>query len=270
MARRGAATQNDDEKDNGGKSPRSQTLVRGLQIMEAIADGPRTINAIAAATGLTYSTVYRIVSVLVERRYVVAVTAREYGLGPRMIELGFMAHAQTDLVRVARPWLERLTDETGDTVHLARLESGEVSYLDKLPGTRPVQISSRIGGRKPAISTGVGKALLLDETEADLRRLFHRDYALMNTPSTETDWMAAMLEYQSQGVTYDLGEDESSIRCVAAPIRGPNGKIVAAVSVSSTVEYMPPSRMESLRPLVRQTAAHITAELGGRPSDDNA
>src|SRR5690606_7000068 len=111
---------------------RSQTLVRGLEILDAVADGPKTIADIAAATGLTYSTVHRIVSVLQENRYLKAESVREFALGPRLIELGFAAYSRTDLVRVARPLLDALSRETRDTVHLARLDGWEVAYLDKL------------------------------------------------------------------------------------------------------------------------------------------
>lgn len=258
--------------DNTGKSnedreqraPRSQTLVRGLEILDAVADRARSIAEIATLTGLTYSTVHRIVSVLVEQRYLKADNAREFELGPRLIELGFAAHSRTDLVRVARPWLEDLSRETRDTVHLAQRDAWEVAYLDKLRGARPVEISSRIGGRKPIISTGVGKALILDEPETVLSRLYQRDHHLLPADMTETAWLAQMASYRAGGYTYDLGEDEPSIRCVAAPLRDATGRIVAAISVSSTVEYMPPARMLDLVSEVRRVARAISAELGAR------
>lgn len=252
-----------DEKD--ARAPRSQTLVRGLEILDAAADQPRTIAEIASMTGLTYSTVHRIVSVLLEQRYLKAENPREFALGPRLIELGFAAYSQTTLVRVARHWLEDLSRETRDTVHLAQLDGWEVTYLDKLRGTRPVEISSRIGGRKPVISTGVGKALMLDESEATLSRLYQRDHHLLPDNMTEVDWLALMAKYRAGGYSYDLGEDEPSIRCVAAPIRDATGRIIAAVSVSSTLEYMSPERMRDLVPEVQRVAQAISADLGARP-----
>lgn len=246
----------------GSRPMRSQTLVRGLEILEAVVDKPKTISDIAQMTGLTYSTVHRIVAVLQENRYLKAVNAREFALGPRLIELGFAAYSQTDLVQIARPRLEDLSRETRDTVHLAQLDGWEVAYLDKLRGTRPVEISSRIGGRKPVISTGVGKALILDEPETSLSRLYQRDHHLLPSHMTEADWLQLMADYRMDGYSYDLGEDEPSIRCVAAPIRDATGRIVAAVSVSSTVEYMSSQRMRDLVPEVQRVAAVISADLG--------
>lgn len=251
-----------DPSDAARTPQRSQTLVRGLEIIDAAGDGPASISDIAAATGLTYSTVHRIVSVLVERRYLKIADDRTVSLGPRLIELGFAAHARVDLVRQARPRLEALSRSTRDTVHLARLENGEVSYLDKLGGTRAVEISSRIGGRKPVISTGVGKALILDRDDAQLADLYRRDHHLMNHPVPAEDWMAQLRRYRQGGYAFDLGEDEASIRCVAAPVRDAQGRIVAAISVSSTVEHMDAARMAGLIDEVKAVAADLSADLG--------
>jgi len=255
-----ASDQDNDER----QATRSQTLVRGLEILDAVADGARSIAEVAKMTGLTYSTVHRIISVLVERRYLKIEGGREYALGPRLVELGFAAYSRTEVVRVARPWLENLARETRDTVHLAQLDGWEVAYLDKLPGARPVEISSRIGGRKPAICTGIGKALILDESEATLRRLYQRDHYLLGPGPTEDEWIAQMEAYRAGSYAFDLGEDSTSIRCVAAPVRDVTGRIVAAISVSSATEYMPPDRMRDLIPDVQRVAQAISTELGAR------
>jgi DNA-binding IclR family transcriptional regulator len=81
---------------------------------------------------------------------------------------------------------------------------------------------------------------------------------------TEVDWLALMAKYRLGGYSYDLGEDEPSIRCVAAPIRDATGRIIAAISVSSTLEYMSPERMRDLVPEVQRVARAISADLGAR------
>ncbi|MDF3607643.1 IclR family transcriptional regulator [Paracoccus sp. DMF-8] len=237
-----------------------------MAIIDAVADQPATIADIAAATGLSYSTVHRIVSVLVEQRYLKLLASRNVGLGPRLIELNFAAHSRLDLVQRARPFLEELSRLTRDTVHLARLEDGEVSYLDKLAGSRAVEISSRIGGRKPVISTGVGKALILDYSDDRLNDLYRSDHSLMTHPVPQEEWLQRMRDYRQRGFTFDLGEDEASIRCVAAPLRDTTGRIVAAISVSSTIEHMGQTRMSGLVDLVVSVADRISADLGYGPA----
>ena len=193
-----------------------------------------SIPEIAEATGVTYPTAHRIVSVLLNRRYLKQVGSRNYGLGPKVIELGFLGYQQADVRESAQPFLKDLSQATSDTVHLAQLDDGEAVYLDKVQSQRPIEISSRIGGRKPAITTGVGKALLFDEGEDEWRRLFKRDHHAMRIAINEEDFIKLMHQYREWGFSYDQGENERQIRCVAAPVRDGSRRVVAAVSVSST------------------------------------
>ncbi|WP_202606392.1 IclR family transcriptional regulator [Vreelandella titanicae] len=245
-----------------GKTLPSQTLMRGLDIIEAVSEGVEDIAELAAKTGMTYSTVHRILSALQARHYVTRDTVRGYRLGRKLLELGYRAYSQTDLVRLAHPLLERLAKETSDTVHLGYAEQDHVIYLDKIASRRAVEISSRIGGSKPLISTGIGKALLLDSDEAEWRHIYERSTHLLREPGTLELWLKRMREYVKQDYSCDLGEDEQSIRCVAAPIRDSSSRIIAAISVSSTLDYMSLERMEQLAPVVQRSAKLISAELG--------
>lgn len=236
--------------------------MRGLDIIEAVSEGVMDIADLAARTGMTYSTAHRLLSALQARHYISRDPVNGYRLGRKMLELGYRAYSHSDLIRLAHPVLQRLAQETSDTVHLGYAEQDKVIYLDKISNRRALEISSRIGGSKPLISTGIGKALLLDADEAEWRGVYERGAHLLREPSTQEQWLQIMRHYSRNGYAYDLGEDELSIRCVAAPVRDSSGRIVAAISVSSTVEYMSPERMEELAPAVLKTAEQISAELG--------
>ncbi len=232
--------------------------------MEAVADDPLTIHEISAETGISYSTAHRIISVLAEKHYLTLNSDKRYGLGSRIVALGFSAHQQIDIVKVAHPYLKDLAEKTSDTVHFARIEDNEVMYLDKVRSTRPIEISSRIGGRKPLVTTGVGKALLLDKSDQELTYYLDRSLDQLENSLDRAAWMSTMTTYRSNGYAFDFGEDEPSIRCIAVPVYDGSGGIVAAVSVSSTIEYMPESRMHELIAEVSQTAEKISECLGGR------
>ncbi|MFJ3056222.1 IclR family transcriptional regulator [Herbaspirillum sp. NPDC087042] len=240
----------------------SQTLFRGLDIIDAVAEGVVTVATISARTGISPSTTHRLASALVQIRYLKFEPRKGYSLGSKLIELGFQAHEESDLLGVARPILETLSAQTLDTVHLAALEDGAVIYLDKLPGQRTVRVSSRVGGRKPVATTGVGKALLLDRSEEQWKEQFQLDREYLGKLSW-TAWLKLMRAYAKSGYAFDLGEDEPVVRCVAAPIRDVSGDIIAAISVSSAVEYMDPARMQTLIPIVVKAAQKISAEIGG-------
>lgn len=240
----------------------SQTLLRGLDVIEAVVDGPIALGDLAARLDLTRSTAHRLATALVERRYLTFVPRLGYQFGPKLLELGFLAQQQTDIVQLARPHLEALAASTEDTVHLGVLDSERALYLDKIPGRRRVEISSRVGDRQPLTSTGLGKALLLDDDAGHWNKLFVEDQE-SGSPAADYDvWLARMQGYVQAGRAFDLEENEDLIRCVAAPIRDVTGSIVAAISVSSAAQYMADDRMAALSAEVMGTAAAISSDIG--------
>jgi DNA-binding IclR family transcriptional regulator len=248
----------------------TQTLLRGLAILEAAATGARDLRSIGAALGTTRSTTHRLVSSLVQARYLRQVGGG-YLLGPKLIELGTIALEQMPLTAVARPHLQVLADFSHDTIHLGVRDGDDVLYIDKIPGTRGLEMRSRVGHRMPLASTGIGKAMMLDlppQTWSTLLEASHRVLAKVSfkpdhQPDTDT-FVQRMTRYSQGGFTFDLEENEASIRCVAAPVRDASGAIVAALSVASTIPYMPLERMEELIPVVQREARAISQELGWR------
>jgi DNA-binding IclR family transcriptional regulator len=248
----------------------TQTLLRGLAILEAAAGGARDLRSIGAALGTTRSTTHRLVSSLVQARYLRQVGGG-YLLGPKLIELGTIALEQMPLTAVARPHLQVLAEHTHDTIHLGVRDGDDVLYIDKIPGTRGLEMRSRVGHRMPLASTGIGKAMMLDlppETWKKLLEASHRVLAKVSfRPDHQPDidtFIQRMTRYSQGGFTFDLEENEASIRCVAAPVRDASGAIVAALSVASTIPYMPSERMEELIPVVQREARAISQELGWR------
>jgi DNA-binding IclR family transcriptional regulator len=121
----------------------------------------------------------------------------------------------------------------------------------------------------PLASTGIGKAMMIDLKPEEWETLFDASRralaAVTFKPDTRPDkpvFLHRMVRYAAGGFTFDLEENEASIRCVAAPVRDASGAIVAAVSVASTIPYMPLERMEELVPVVQREARGISEELG--------
>jgi DNA-binding IclR family transcriptional regulator len=250
------------EVDGGPSTGGSQTLLRGLDIIEAVAAGHKALTDLADYLHLTKSTAHRLARALVERGYLATTPRRGYRLGAKLLALGFLAQHKTDLVQIARPHIEALASRTGDTVHLGVIDADMALYLDKIQGQRRVQISSQIGERQPLTSTGLGKALILDHPESYWRERFKADRRAGASAASFAKWRARMKQYVAAGRAFDLEENEDQIRCVAAPIRNAEGRVVAAISVASAAQYMSDSRMEKLSPDARRTAALISRELG--------
>jgi DNA-binding IclR family transcriptional regulator len=240
----------------------SQTLFRGLDVIELVAEGPITLGDLADRLGLTRSTTHRLASALADRRYLTFVPRSGYSLGPKLLELGFRVRDELDLPRVAGPQLERLALLTEDTVHLGVLDRGQVLYLDKIAGKRRINISSRVGELQPVSSTGLGKALILDHDEESWENFFRSENGGQRTPNALQEWLTRMRNYAQSGYAFDLEENEDQVRCVAAPVRDVAGNITAAISVSSAAQYMNDQRMQALTKDVVETARRISEELG--------
>ncbi|MGI4983432.1 MAG: IclR family transcriptional regulator [Janthinobacterium lividum] len=279
----------------------TQTLLRGLAILEASAAGAHDLKTLGALLGTTRSTTHRLVSSLVHARYL-RLGPAGITLGPRLIELGAAALEQMPLTAAALPHLQALAAATHDTVHLGVRDGNDVLYIHKIAGTRGLEMRSRIGHRMPLATTGIGRALMLDLTPeewAHLRTitgvsgaigtprerppeaLLPRESSLRNVDETDNvgdiaqpdagAFAQRMAQYAAQGCALDIEDNEPTICCVAAPVRDASGRIVAAISVASTVHYMPPERMEELIPVVRQHGWAISEELGWRmPAGDRA
>ena len=253
------------EREEKSKAAGSQTLQRGLDLLDQVIDGPVKLADLSERMGLTRSTTHRLANAMVERGFLTFLPREGYQLGPKLLQLGFLAQAQADVVQIARPHLEALASASEDTVHLGRLDGDQALYLDKIAGRRRVEISSRIGDRHPLTSTGLGKALLLDDSEAVWTRLFDAERE-DGTHDADADLgFDRMRAYVAQGRTFDLEENEDQIRCVAAPVRDAAGAIVAAISLSSAAQYIDDERMQALSADVRAAAHAISADLGWTP-----
>lgn len=259
-----------DEKSGSGAAG-SQTLLRGLALLECVAAGISDVKGIAAHLGTPRSTTHRILGSLVQQNYLHHLPYKGYLLGQKLIELGHKALEQRPLAALARPHLEQLASHTGDTVHLGVIEGSNVFYLDKVPGTRgSLEMRSRVGNRMPLATTGVGKALVLGLPRSQWRTVYDQATGPARPQDAPaviewTEYALQMDEYLRQGWVMDMEENEVGIRCVGAPVRDLTGKVVASISIASAVPFMPEERMRRLGPVVRDAAAAISRELGWTP-----
>jgi DNA-binding IclR family transcriptional regulator len=254
------------EQKNLPAAAGTQTLLRGLDLLEAVIERPVPLLELSRTLQLNRSTVHRLASALVSRGYLKLVSGEGYMLGAKLLELGFAARKQINLPRVARPHLESLSEGTGDAVHLGVMDGDKALYLDKLPGRRRIEIGSRVGERHPLCSTGLGKSLLLDRSLSEWRALFESERESGGHLADFESWQKRMRAYAAGGYSFDLEENEDRVRCVGAPIRDDSGEIVAAISVSSVAQYMDDARMQELVGTVRESAEAISRELGWTPS----
>jgi DNA-binding IclR family transcriptional regulator len=250
-----------------GNSPNSQTLVRGLDVLEMVATGPMPLPALADRLGLARSTAHRLATALLERRYLTLMPREGYGLGPKLLELGSLAQEQTALLRVARIHMEKLAADSLDTVHLTICESGAALLLECIQGHRRLLPSMHVGERTKITQCAAGHALLLDEPETAWRTAFAQDCGSACPEGAVTEdglalFLAVMRKAVSLGIAVDAAGGADPLRNVAAPIRGAGGAIVAALSLSIAAQYLDGGGLTAAGRAVQASAAAISADLG--------
>ncbi|MFC9427492.1 IclR family transcriptional regulator [Streptomyces sp. NPDC056987] len=244
----------------------SQTVDRALSILPLLAQGPADLGQVAERLGVHKSTALRLLRTLHEHGLVYRQQDQRYRLGARLFALAQEAVENLDLREIAHPHLVALNEQCGHTVHLAVREEGDVLYIDKVESRYPVRMYSRIGRPVAITVAAVAKLLLADLPEAERRAVAERlDYPAY-TPRSTTDAAAFLKELatvREQGWATDLGGHEESINCVGAPIRGADGRVVAAMSVSAPNVVVGADEFLTLLPLVRRTADAIGREYSG-------
>ncbi|TDF43219.1 IclR family transcriptional regulator [Streptomyces sp. WAC05374] len=244
----------------------SQTVDRALSILPLLARGPADLGQVADALGVHKSTALRLLRTLHEHGLVYRQEDQRYRLGARLFALAQEAVENLDIREIAHPHLVRLGEETGHTVHLAVYEEGEVLYIDKVDSRYPVRMYSRIGKPVAITVAAVAKLLLADLPEPERRVLAAKlDYPMYTSRSipNAAAFLQELATVREQGWATDLGGHEESINCVAAPVRGADGRAVAAMSVSAPNVVVTADELLGLLPLVRRTADAISREYSG-------
>mgnify|MGYP005843022703 CR=1 FL=1 len=255
-----------------------RALDRGIRILSLLSDGkPRTLMELSQALPLSNSTTYRLLTTLVHHSFVERdeQTGR-YTLGFACLELARSYQTNNHIRKLALLDLERLRDETGETIHLAMLHDMEVAYLEKLQGLHAIGLmSSEVGGRALAYCTALGKALLAYTDPERVRAHFKKAGLHRFTDTTITDLdslMHHLEEVRRRGYAFDRGEHEPDVRCIAAPIFDASGAVVAAISISGPANRMEPleANLEHIDKVLR-AARKVSQRLGYRqPHPDSS
>lgn len=238
-------------------------LGRSLALLTAFRAGQPEVGLaeLARRAGVAKPTAHRLLAEL-ESWGLVERTGRGYRLGLRLFELGQVVPSQRDLQETASPYLADLYEATRETVHLAVPDGPEVVYVQKIAAAGGPEIPSRLGGRMPAHCTGVGKALLAfgppermaAVLDAGLTRRTARTVLAPGLLGKE------LTEIRRRGLAEEHEESAPGVACVAAPVLGPDGLALAAISITGWSTRLQTARVA---PAVRTAALALTRALGG-------
>jgi IclR family KDG regulon transcriptional repressor len=243
----------------------SQTLDRALTILDFVAEEPRHIGEVATFLGVHHSTALRLLHVLRNRRFVHELPDHRYRLGATTFRLGFQALEAIDVRVVARPFMEKLNEATGETVHLGTLQDDEIVYVEKVEARHQIRMHSRIGGTATLHCAGVAKGILA--FLPDVRRLHlieSRELArrTVNTLTTVKQLEDDLAETRARGFAVDDEENEPHIHCVAAPVFTGAGDVVGAMSVTAPTSRIDRETLLGFVPALLNAAKATSEQLG--------
>ncbi|ABG05762.1 transcriptional regulator, IclR family [Rubrobacter xylanophilus DSM 9941] len=244
-----------------------QSLARALDILELLgrSESELGVTEIGPAVGLPNGTAHRLLATLTRRGYARQVgESRKYTLGPKALVLA--SSAREHLGSLAQPYLEELMEISQESSNLATLDRNAVVYIEQVPAPRMVRMFTEPGNRVPPHATGTGKVLLAYHPEEVVESVIQQTGLVRFTAHTVTDPRRLRRELaaiREQGYAIDSEEMEEGVRCLAAPVFGPDGKILAAMSVSGPAGRLSEARLEELIPHIKRIADEFSRDLQG-------
>lgn len=238
------------------------TVGKALDVLDHVASFGRPVRfaEVLDASPHPKATLYRLLQTLTNTGMLRHdETTQCYAPGLRLVRLAHAAWAQSSLAPIARPFIDALSEEVGETIHLAQLDGGQVLYVDKRNAARPIEMFSAAGKVGPGYCTGVGKAMIahLPETrraEAIAMQAYHR-----HTEHTFTDaesFARELDQISAAGIAFDREEHEPGIICIAAPILD-GGKVLGALSITTSTRRNTLGGLATFRSALIRTAQAI-------------
>ena len=242
-----------------------QTVDRALQLLEILAEHPRGMQPkeIEEVLELNKVTVHRLLATLENRGFVERMGS-SYVIGLKIVALSSMKLSNVELKTEASPYLRDLVNKLGLPVQMAILEDQDAVFIDKIESINSFRMYSQIGKRIPVYACGVGKILLMQKSDEEIREKMDTiefESFTSKTFKNVDELIEAVRSARKKGYAIDNEEHEEGIYCVAAPIYDYMGKVIAAISVGDTNKQFVKATNKQIE-LIKQTAKEISKRLG--------
>jgi DNA-binding IclR family transcriptional regulator len=263
------APEGDATRSAASETGQLQTLHRALDLLEALAVGENSAVHLSEELGLARSTTHRLLTTLTSRGYLRQDPGTgRYRMGLRTFEVGLAFAAQSQITDTAHPILRELADQFNETVAMAELDGDEAVYVDVVESKQTLRTFARIGARVPLHPTGVGKALMMGFSPAEIQRYCKTHKLIAYTPTTiiTPDVLIGEISRAQQvGYVLDREEYHFGVRCGAAPVRNHAGQVIAALSISGPAYRVVDKVWTTAAQAVAAAAAELSRSLGYKP-----
>lgn len=256
---------------------KSLTVNKALTILPILTleKGGMGMMELSKRIGLNRSTVYRLVSALMESGFIRQdPVTQKYSLGLKIVELAGHILAEMDVREIARAHLQKLARLSGETIHLSIMNKDgaagyEIVYIDKVEGAEAVGLLTQVGKSFPAYLTAMGKAILAYLPKDELDEMLARQHFEARTKYTivnKQELIEHLKIVRALGYAVDNEENRLTARCIGSPIFDATGEVVAAVSISGPAFRMTLKRLKTLSKPLKVTAMDISRGLGYIPA----
>jgi DNA-binding IclR family transcriptional regulator len=243
------------------------SLDKGLLLLETIEQEtyPVTLHALWKKMGWDKATILRMCNTLERRGYIRKdPSTKQYSLGLKIFGLYESILKHIDVQQMARQYLERIAQKTGESTHLAFFIEKSAVFIDKVVGSNDPPVNVQIGGREPLHCTAMGKAFLAFSNAPDLEQQLDMPLKKHTPQSIDSPEKIKQELERIKSRTYAVDNEEyiAGVRCIAAPIFNHTGVPVAAIGISAPKERLPDTRIERYGTIISTTAAELSEKLG--------
>ena len=259
-----SAVQEPEARDGG-----VQSVDRALSILTTLAEDDEgyRLSDLAVRTGLSTSTVHRLLATLESRRFVqFDRTHSKWHVGSRAFSVGATFARRRNFSAQAIPYLRKLRDLTRETANLAVVDDEFIIVLTRMESREIMRSLTQVGGRVAMVASGVGKAVLATYSNEDVGAIIHHHGMPRLTEKSIVrpgDLFKELEKIRRQGFAVDDEEACMGLRCIAAVVYNDCAEPLAAISVSGMTSRLTDERLPMLGQTVREVAAELTVALGG-------
>lgn len=257
------------EPESGAKDIGVQSVDRAMLLIETLAEDDEgyRLTDLAVRTGLSISTVHRILTTLEKRRFVQFDRDESlWHIGVKSFEVGATFARRRNFITQAMPYLRKLRDQTRETANLAVIDNGVMVVLTRVASREIMRSVTKVGGRVPMVASGLGKALLSTYPEEDVFAVIRREGMPRLTSKSIVragELCKSLHDVRRRGYSIDDEESEIGLRCVSAVVYNDCSEPLAAISVSGKASRVPHDRFPVLGKFVQEVAIEMTMALGG-------
>jgi IclR family pca regulon transcriptional regulator len=242
------------------------SLAKGLNVIRVFGkDSPTmSVSEVARSTGITRAGARRLLLTLHSLGYL-RTDGRRFSLAPKTLELGYSFLSSRGWLSIASPLLENLKTTLTESVSVTMLEDTDVVYIARFPADRVLTVSMDVGSRRPAYCTAMGRVLLGELPELEVRAILDRSQLVAHTPRTVVDKAALMEEFRKarrQGHAIVDQELEDGLVAASVPLRDCHGAVLAAVNVCGHASQLALDDLERrCLPALRDTVNRISRSV---------